>query len=248
MNIRTSFIAVLATAGGFAAFASAAENGLKITMIKPAFNLGEVVQYDVKKTTDVQLPLKTAKRTIQQQVGATWKVVKTYAQGEKWEQAAHSINKGNTVRCEWNQKDDAGNQVQPGPYRVQLETNDGALTEKFTIRSTSAGDVAVTTEKDSYAQGKIIEFKLANKGAATINLDGARGVIYKVRQGTNTEFYSMPAPGFLGGQLMPNKYKTWKWDQWDNEHQTKAPAGKYLAKVWLPSVRKDAYQCEFKIE
>jgi hypothetical protein len=130
---------------------------------------------------------------------------------------------------------------------TDLPDPEGGVTETAVITS-SSGIFRVFSGKAEYAKGEAVDFHVSNELNRMVKLAGIYYVIKYKADNVWKEFYTSQRD-FLQDLTMANgKERQWTWDQWDNERQNKAKAGKWRIKIFIPDVRPEPLFVEFSIK
>jgi len=124
---------------------------------------------------------------------------------------------------------------------------EGSFTETAVVTS-SSGEFQVFSGKTEYAKGETVDFHLSNELNRMVNLAGIYYIIKYRADNAWKEFYTSAQDFLQDLTVADGKKRQWTWDQWDNERQNKAKAGKWRIKVFIPDVRPEPFLVEFSIK
>ena len=132
-----------------------------------------------------------------------------------------------TKEWTWGQKNDQGNQVSPGLYRVEFTgSSAGPLSDEFVIAPNSSAPILFKTTKAKYAVGEEVKFYLLNKSA---NATMANYAPWAIRDAVGPVY--IPAVPEIAG-IFPVKSHLWTWDQVD-QGGDEVDAGKYNVRLTI---------------
>lgn len=121
------------------------------------------------------------------------------------------------------------------------------MQEEPVVQMESVG-LSLSTSKVVYAQGEEVAFRLQNTGTKNIDLKMCYYVIQYREDNQGIEFYTSRREPFQKLSLASGDTISWKWNQWDNEHQNRARPGEWRIIFYAPRSPIKPLSKAFKIQ